>query len=439
MTSHSLRTTIEQLSPGSSANCPLSVSELASWINEVVREGVGYVWVEGEVRDLKTYPSGHTYCSLADEAATVNVAMFSRIELPEGIKNGTHLLVRGRPEFYGPGGRLSLVAEEVHISGEGELWAKIEKTREKLAADGLFDEERKRPLPLLPATVGVVCGFDAAVKRDILAAVDRRFPGYPLVFEEVPVQGDRAVTEIIQAMERLTADPRVEVIILARGGGSLAELAPFYDESLCRAIARCPVPVVSAIGHEKDNPLSDLVADARASTPSRAAIEVIPDEAELRDRLDRAVDIAYTTVRRRLETAEAKLASLNPTRTFKEAYLARKELVLAALESTMSSRIPEATIERQWARLQSLRVQELFLARIDRAQSSLNSLTASLEALSPRATLKRGFAVVRKVTGEIVRAPLEAPEGTVLSVTLAGGILGVVSRGEPRESADPGD
>jgi exodeoxyribonuclease VII large subunit len=424
--------TEEETPVGSDASHPLSVSELAAWIDDVVEDGIGYIWVQGEVRDLKAYPSGHTYCSLTDGKASVNVAFFSRIELPEGIANGALILVLGHPQFYAPTGRLSVIAEEVHLSGEGELWAMIEKTRQKLDAEGLFDESRKRPLPLLPATVGVVCGFDAAVKRDILAARQQRFPGYPLVFEEVTVQGDRAVSEITAAMERLARNPQVEVIILARGGGSLADLAPFYDENLCRAIAKCPVPVVSAIGHEKDNPLSDLVADARASTPSRAAMEVIPEEFRLRDRIDQALDAISNHTERRLETAYAGLRLLEPYRIFRESHLAPKELYLSTKSAVLAEQAPLVRLERERSRLAAARVFDLISSRVSRDANRLESLSASLDALSPRSALERGFAVLRSQSGEIIRSPNQAPEGTELSVTLARGMLDVISKGESR-------
>ncbi len=421
---------LEDLYPGVDASKPLTVSELASLIDEAVKEGVGYVWVEGEVRDFKTYPSGHSYCSLSDGKATVNVAFFSRIELPPDVGDGAHVLIFGRPEFYGPYARLSLVAEEVHLFGEGELWAKIEQTRKKLDAEGLFDDSRKRPLPLLPSAVGVVCGHDAAVKRDILAATDKRFPGYPLVFEEVTIQGDRAVKEIIAAMERLARDRRVDVIILARGGGSLADLAPFFDEDLCRAIARCPVPVVSAIGHEKDNPLSDLVADLRASTPSRAAMEVIPDETALRDRLGQALDAMTSAIERRLEAKLSKLEVLDPGRILKDVYLPRRELILSGFETRLVEFGPKVRLERERSRLEAANVTALMKNRIYREESALEALSRSLDALSPRSTLERGYAVVRTSTGDLVRSARQAPAGTELTVTLAEGILDAVSKGE---------
>lgn len=429
MTPTEKRAPPEEIEPGSDARRPLSASELAEWIDDVVQEGVGYVWLEGEVRDLRTSQAGHSYCVLTDGKATISITLFSRVEVPAGVADGVRILVLGHPEFYGPYGRLSIIAEEVHLSGEGELWAKIEKTRQKLAAEGLFDEARKRSLPLLPRAVGVVCGFDAAVKRDILAATEQRFPGYPLVFEEVTVQGDRAVEEITAAMEKLAEDQRVEVIILARGGGSLAELAPFYDEHLCRAIARSPVPVVSAIGHEKDNPLSDLVADARASTPSRAAMEVIPEEARLSGRIDQALDGITMSLERRAESLTTKLGALDPGRVFRDSYLARKELVLSSQSAALAGLGPHARLERERARLEAARIYDLIAGRIAGNQGTLKVLASSLDALSPRSTLQRGFAVVRIASGEIVRYPDQAPAGTDLSVTVAEGMLDAVSRG----------
>ncbi len=422
------------LLPGADPSRPLTVSEVAELIDQAVREEVGEVWVEGEIRDFRFSAAGHAYCTLTDGQAGLNLTIFSRVPKPDGLEDGARVLVLGSPQYYGPYARLSVIVEEVHLSGEGALWARIEKIRQKLASEGLFDEERKRPLPLLPAAVGVVCGFDAAVEHDIRDATEKRFPGYPLVFEKVTVQGERAVPEIVRAMRRLASHPLIEVIILARGGGSLADMMPFYDEGLCRAIAECPVPVVSAIGHEKDNPLTDLVADHRSSTPSRAAMEVIPDERQLRDRLAQAADAIHHSVARRIQLLDSRLALLDPSRTFRDHYLADRLIRLRELRALLAEASPTAALERALARLAEARLGELLGLRLASASASLESLGAALAALGPEATLARGYAVVWDSQGRIVRHPEQAPEGEMLAVRVAGGRLDAVSRGPSRGS-----
>ncbi len=414
---------------GTDPSHPLTVSEVAELIDRALREEVGEVWVEGEVRDLRFSAAGHAYCTITDGQAGLNLTIFSRVPRPDGLEDGARVLVLGSPQYYGPYARLSLIVEEVHLAGEGALWARIEKIRQKLAAEGLFDDERKRPLPLLPTAVGVVCGFDAAVEHDIRDATEKRFPGYPLVFERVTVQGERAVSEIVQAMRRLASHPQVEVIILARGGGSLADMMPFYDESLCRAIAECPVPVVSAIGHEKDNPLTDLVADHRSSTPSRAAIEVVPDERQLRDRLAQASDAIHHSVARRVQVLDSRLALLDPSRTLRDLYLAERLIRLRELRALLAEASPTAALERALARLGEARLGEFLGRRLESAAASLESLGAALAALGPEATLARGYAVVWDSQGRIVRHPDQAPAGEELAVRVADGRLYAVSRG----------
>lgn len=430
---------------------PFTVTELCDLLNEVLAE-FGWVRVEGEVQGFKLYPTGHRYFTLTDGRSNINVALFnSRHPEIRKLDDGTHVLVEGKLEYYGPHGRLSLIAESIEVLGEGRLWAKIEETKARLQAEGLFDDSRKRPLPLLPKAVGVVCGHEAAVKRDILAQANQRFPGYPIVFEEVTVQGEGAVEQIIEGLTRLQQHPHVEVIILARGGGSLFELAPFFDEKLCRAVAASSVPIVSAIGHEKDQPLTDLVADKRASTPTRAAIEVIPSEHDLRDRLDMALLSIDREIDRALQVKQLALRQLYPGAVWTTAVAAPREAKLFEAKARLAENTPEARIERTRARLAaldpSLAMLELlerfdrrleqdalhlsaFDARVEGVRARLNALSEQLSGLGPHAILARGFSIVRNESdGRIVKDPAQAPPGTPLVITTAGGDFGADSRG----------
>jgi exodeoxyribonuclease VII large subunit len=454
---------------------PLSVTELCDLINEALAE-LGEVTVEGEVRGFKGYPSGHRFFNLTDGKANISVALFSSVHPEIGhLDDGTRITVAGRVDYYKPYGRLSFIARQLTIGGEGELWRRIEEVKKRLQEEGLFDESRKRPLPLLPRKVGVICGHEAAVKRDILATAEHRFPGYPIEFAEVTVQGDGAVEAIIAAMARLANTPDIDVIVLARGGGSLSELAPFYDEKLCRAIAACPVPVVSAIGHEKDQPLTDLVADRRASTPTRAAVEVIPSAADLRETLQHAMASLDREIDDILFRASLRAGHLDPTPVFGTEILQIAERRVLHAKAALAENAPAVRIERLLARLAKLhpsaplesRFEELghrlgsldptgvfherveaallavsdkknglesFADRLERSRIELEKAAAELSALGPSATLARGYSVVRTQDGRIVRASEDAPRGTLLEITTASDKLLAESKGPAEET-----
>src|SRR5262245_57038834 len=294
------------------------------------------------------------------------------------LANGERVHVFGRPELFAARGDFRLRALSIERFGLGEHLAALERLKQKLAAEGLFAAERRRPLPRIPRLIGLVTGNDAAAKRDVLTAITARFPPAHVLVAEAYVQGPRAVPTIVAAVEELCARG-VDVLILARGGGSFEDLLPFSDERLVRAVADCPVPVVSAVGHEQDTPLVDLAADVRASTPSVAGRLVVPDIAELRAWLDRAHAGLARGARRVVERRSERLVS------------AHERL----------RRAPLLALERRRARL--------------------DNAHARLRALSPRATLERGYAIVRAGDG-LVREP--PPAGTGLAVEVAGGPFG---------------
>jgi len=344
------------------------------------------LWVEGEVTELRRHTGWQSvFFTLKDpsDGACLPVTMprgrFEALRLD--LADGERVHVFGRPELYEARGDFRLRALSIERFGLGDHLAALERLKRKLAAEGLFAPERKRPLPRFPRAVGLVTGNDAAAKRDVVSTLAARFPPAHVVVAETYVQGPRAAAAIVQALRGLAARPDVDVIVVARGGGSFEDLLPFSDERLIRAIASSPVPVVSAVGHEQDTPLCDLAADVRASTPTAAGRLVVPDLGELLEQLDRD--------RGRLARAAQRT-------------LARERDRLALVHERLR-RAPALALERKRAAL---------------AQSA-----ARLRALSPRATLSRGYAIVRTDDG-IVRSPAAVRPGQPLRVEVAEGEFG---------------
>src|SRR6266540_2078782 len=353
---------------------------VADWLSRLPT-----VWVEGEVTELRRHAKwASIFLTLKDgDGACLPVSMargrFDALRLDLG--DGERVHVFGRPELYEQRGAFRLRALSIERFGIGAHLAAIERLKAKLAAEGLFAAERKRPLPRLPRRIGLVTGNDAAAKRDVLTAITARFPAARILVAETYVQGPRAAPAIADALREICAAPEIDVVILARGGGSFEDLLPFSDERLLRALAACPVPVVSAGGHEQDTPLSDLAADARASTPTAAARLVVPDLAELTARLDRS----------RAGLGRGARAALDRERRRLE--LAREHL----------RRAPLLILERR--------------------RAALDQAAGRLRALSPRATLERGYAIVR-AAGEIVRSSAQVSAGDPVEVELGEGGFG---------------
>jgi len=344
------------------------------------------LWVEGEVTELRRHTGWQSvFFTLKDpsDGACLSVTMprgrFEALRLD--LADGERVHVFGRPELYEARGDFRLRALSIERFGLGDHLAALERLKRKLAAEGLFAPERKRPLPRFPRAVGLVTGNDAAAKRDVVSTLTTRFPPAHVVVAETYVQGPRAAAAIVEALRALAARPEMDVIVVARGGGSFEDLLPFSDERLVRAIASSPVPVVSAVGHEQDTPLCDLAADVRASTPTAAGRLVVPDLGELLERLDRN--------RGRLARAAQRT-------------LGRERDRLALVHERLR-RAPSLAVERKRAAL---------------AQSA-----ARLRALSPRATLSRGYAIVRTDTG-VVRSPAAVRSGQPLRVEVAEGEFG---------------
>jgi exodeoxyribonuclease VII large subunit len=392
-----------------SAEQPVPVRTAARLIAEWVAR-LGRVWVEGQVAQLSRRPgAGTVFLTLRDPVAeaslsvTVPRAVLDAVVPP--LVEGARVVVHGKPDFYLARGTLSLGAIEIRPVGLGELLARLERLKGVLAAEGLFEPARKRRLPFLPRTVGLVCGRGSAAERDVLDNARARWPAVQFRVENVAVQGVYAVTEVVAAIQRLDRDPAVDVIVVARGGGSVEDLLPFSDEALVRAVAACATPVVSAIGHEPDTPLVDLVADVRASTPTDAARRVVPDVREELDRLGRARSTVRRTVSALVERESGRLEAL------------RSRPVLADPVRGL--------VEPRTADVASLldRSRRGLDHQLVRAADELSHTRARVAALSPAATLARGYAVVQRRDGAVVRDPVEVGPDEDLRLRLAHGEL----------------
>jgi len=367
------------------------------------------VWVEGEVTELRRHERWATvFFTLKDPAdgSCVGVTMargrFDALRLD--LSDGECVHVFGRPELYEQRGEFKLRALTIERFGVGAHLASLERLKAILAAEGLFSESRKRPLPLLPRRIGIVTGNDAAAKRDVITTIRTRFPPAAVLIAETYVQGPRAAAEIVAAIGALREQPDVDVIILTRGGGSFEDLLPFSDERVVRAVAECPVPVVSAVGHEQDTPLCDLAADVRASTPTAAGKLVVPELTELFGRLDRARGALARNVRRTLDRDRQQL-----TRSV-ERLRAR----------------PRIALEREGQRLEHTRarLRQAPALAVERKRAALEKSAAKLVALSPVQTLERGYAIVRTDSGDVVASTSDVAEGAHVDVTVADGAFG---------------
>ena len=364
------------------------------------------VWVEGEVTELRRHERWATvFFTLKDPAdgSCVGVAMargrFDALRLD--LSDGERVHVLGRPELYEQRGEFKLRALTIERFGVGAHLASLERLKATLAAEGLFSDARKRPLPLLPRRIGIVTGNDAAAKRDVVTTIRTRFPPAAVLVAETYVQGPRAAAEIVAAIGALCEHEDVDVVVLTRGGGSFEDLLPFSDERVVRAVAECPVPIVSAVGHEQDTPLCDLAADVRASTPTAAGKLVVPELTELFGRLDRARGALARNVRRSLDRDRQRLTRSS------ERLRAR----------------PRVALEREGQRLEHTRerLRQAPALAVERKRAALEKSAAKLVALSPVKTLERGYAIVRTDSGDVVASSSAVSAGAQVDVTVANG------------------
>ena len=392
----------------SSPERPVPVRVVSSLIGQWVAR-LGRIWVEGQVTQVSRRPGARTaFLVLRDPAADLSVGvtcpMWVLDGMPSALTDGAHVVLHAKPEFYAARGTLSLSALEIRPVGVGELLARLEQLKRVLAAEGLFAPQRKQALPFLPAVIGLVCGRASAAEKDVVENARRRWPAVRFQVREVAVQGVNAVSEVCAALHELDGDPDVEVIVVTRGGGSLEDLLPFSNEVLLRAVAAARTPVVSAIGHEVDAPLLDLVADVRASTPTDAAKRVVPDVTEELAHLAATRARARRAVLTRLEREQATLRSL------------RSRPVLAAPLRLLDEHAGQVDAWRA-------RASRCVGQRLDRATDDLAHTLARVTALSPAATLARGYAVVQRGDGTVVRRPADLDPESRVRVRLAEGEL----------------
>ena len=389
------------------ARAVYSVSRLNREVRGLLESGIGQLWVQGELSNFSRPASGHWYFSLKDRDAQVRCAMFRMRNARTGFvpRDGQQVLVRARVSLYEPRGDYQLLVEELEDAGLGALQRAFEELKRRLAAEGLFAAQRKRPLPTAPRCIGVITSPSGAAIRDILHILARRFPAARVIIYGVPVQGAAAVPAIVAALDLAGARAECEVLILARGGGSLEDLWAFNDERVARAMHRARLPIVTGIGHEIDFTIADFVADLRAPTPSGAAELVVPDASAWRARLAQLHERFAAAMRRTLGAERA---------------------ALTGLERRLGASHPGMRLQALAQRLDELegRLQFALQARLRRDEARLQSLGRALQAVSPLATLERGFAVVtRSRDGELITSAAQVTVDERIDVRLASGAL----------------
>jgi exodeoxyribonuclease VII large subunit len=394
--------------------------KIADWINRL-----GTIWVEGQITQISARPGAATaFLTLRDPSADVSLTLTCSSGLLRNmdppLTDGSRVVVHGKPTFFVGRGTLSLRVDEIRSVGIGELLARIERLRQLLKAEGLFDPARKRALPFLPGRVGLVTGRASAAEHDVLTNAKVRWPAVRFEIRNVAVQGSTAVPQILDALTELDGNAEVDVIVIARGGGSVEDLLPFSDETLCRAVATCRTPVVSAIGHEPDSPLLDHVADVRCSTPTAAGKRVVPDVAEETQRIHQLRDRA----RRALH-----------------GWVDRERRLLDALRSRPALADPIGPLDRRSEQIEALRERSrrAVMAVLTTEQHGLTATRSRLTTLGPAATLARGYAIVQRVDPEgvdgVLRSVQDAPPGTRLRVRVVdGAVQAVVPDGADYES-----
>jgi exodeoxyribonuclease VII large subunit len=417
----------------------------------LLERGFGSLWLEAEISNFARPSSGHWYFSLKDATAQVRCAMFRQRNMLCAFtaRDGQKVLVRARIGLYEPRGEYQLIVDHMEDSGLGALKRQFEELSAKLLAEGLFAAERKRALPILPKRIGVITSPTGAAVRDILHVLARRFASIPVLIYPVSVQGAQAAAEIVAALTLAADRAECDVLILARGGGSLEDLWAFNDERLARAIVASPIPVITGIGHEVDFTIADFAADVRAPTPSAAAELVVPDADEWRgdflrfdSRLQRCMTRSLEAHRQRLRWLSGRLSQVSPTARLSSRAQRLDELEQALLRawrhivnssrsalSERQSRLwqasPAARVRDAAARHASLgaRLRATGLEQTRRARERLVPLVRTLNAVSPLATLERGYAIVSIESGQILRDASEARPGTLIEARLARGSI----------------
>lgn len=400
------------VTPPPTAESPWPVGLLAGKVRDWI-DRLGTAWVEGEITQWNS-SGGNVYGKLKDLEidATVSFSIWSSVrgKIPADLKQGDRVIAAIKPNYWVKGGSLTMQVFDMRHVGIGDLLERLERLRRQLASEGLFGADHKRPLPFLPGCIGLITGKDSDAEKDVLRNAQLRWPSVHFKVVHAAVQGDRMVGEVTAALQRLDADPEVDVIIVARGGGDFQNLLGFSDETLVRAAAAATTPIVSAIGHEADRPLLDDVADLRASTPTDAAKRVVPDVGEELQGVRQA--------RARMGSRLTHIVNVEIDRLGQ----IRSRPVLARPATMIESRADE--LVRYVARSE-----ELLRRALERAGTRVSELTVQLRALSPESTLRRGYSIVQLPSGAVLRDASEAPNSTPLVLTLASGTLGATSTG----------
>ena len=390
---------------------PFSVRAISERIGTII-DGLSEVWIEGELSEINVRPGSPTiFMRLRDTSAdmSISVRCFKNVfDSVAPLEQNARVVIRSKPTWWTKNGSLSFNISEMRQVGVGELMARLEALKNLLAAEGLFDLERKKPLPFLPNVVGLICGRNSDAGKDVVENAKRRWPGVQFEIREVAVANAAAVSEVSAALAELEANPMVDVIIITRGGGSFEDLLPFSDESLLRLVSQCQTPIVSAIGHEKDSPLLDLVADWRASTPTDAGKRVVPDMEEELTKISSLKDRANRFIQSRIEFELSKIKGFMERQVMREPQTivtTRVEIInglVARSHRSMSSAIAIAVEE-------------------------IGGLRTQVRTLSPQATLDRGYSVVQKADGSVLRKASEVKSGEKLRLRLAQGEVGAIT------------
>ena len=395
-----------------SSESPAPVRVVSEAIKDYV-DRLGPIWIEGEISELNERSGMMAFMRLRDTSVDMSISVMchkSVIATVKPLPDNARVVLYAKPSWYTKNGSLSFSAREIRQVGVGELLARLEALKNQLAGEGLFDSDRKVALPLLPKVIGLICGRNTDAEKDVVENAKRRWPSVQFEIREVTVQGAAAVSEVSDALRELEANKDVEVIIITRGGGSFEDLLPFSDETLVRLAASCTTPIVSAIGHEKDAPLLDLVADYRASTPTDAAKRVVPDIAEEIAIIDAMRDRARRTLVNRLDLESTRIANFRNRPVMKDPHVlitTRAEIIAGLRDRSNRS----------------------FEASLKLAKEELKQIKARVRALSPQATLDRGYSVVQLADGQIVTDPKKLKQGDVLRLRLA--------QGETKATATP--
>jgi exodeoxyribonuclease VII large subunit len=387
-----------------SSEAPATVRTVSEAIKDYV-ERLGPIWIEGEISELNERSGMMAFMRLRDPSVDMSISVMCHKSVIAAVKplpDNARIVMYAKPSWYTKNGSLSFSAREIRQVGVGELLARLEALKNKLAAEGLFNSDRKVALPLLPQVIGLICGRNTDAEKDVVENAKRRWPSVQFEIREVTVQGAAAVSEVSEALRELEANKNVEVIIITRGGGSFEDLLPFSDEGLVRLAASCTTPIVSAIGHEKDSPLLDLVADYRASTPTDAAKRVVPDISEEIAMIEAMRDRARRTLVNRLDLEMTRINNFKNRPVMKDPHVlitTRAEIIAGLRDRSNRS----------------------FGSSLKLAKEELKQIKARVRALSPQSTLDRGYSVVQLADGQILTDPKKLKAGDELRLRLAKG------------------